>query len=136
MGRNLLLIVALVCGLGFAVELGLMIANPPPPVADAPRQGYTIAWLLWISFAVLSFAVIEGIALVNDTGGDTLTEHIQWIAGKSPVWAGVVGVGIAAFSAWFLSHLFGRDSRVWGYLTERIPAVPEETEEPPEPDEG
>jgi hypothetical protein len=35
------------------------------------------------------------------------------------VWAGAVFVGIASFFLWFLSHLFGRDSRVWTYLKDK-----------------
>lgn len=119
--RNVLLLVAVVCGIGFAAELGFIIANPPPAVGDNPRQGWTIAWLCWLLVTVIGFAVIEGIAVFNDHGGDTLTEHIQWIAGQSPVWTGVVGLGIAAFFAWFMSHLFGRDSRVWSYLETKTP---------------
>ena len=34
---------------------------------------WTILWLLWGA----AFAVIEGVALGNDTRGDTLSEHLR-----------------------------------------------------------
>lgn len=132
--RWVLLVVALLAGLGFAAELALVAFNPPPPVGDLPRQGWTISWLVWITVAVAAFAVIEGIALTNDHGGDTLTEHIQYIAGQSPIWTGTIGLGIAAFFAWFLSHLFGRDSRIWTYLKEDTPEPLPEGDAEEEPD--
>lgn len=133
MGRWLLLSAAILAGLGFIVELSILAWSPPPPVGDHPRQGWTIAWLCWLILTLAAFAVIEGLALRNNHGGDTLTEHIQWIAGQSPVWTGIVGVGIAAFFAWFLSHLFGRDSRVWTYLARLSPQEPlPEPEDPTE----
>lgn len=132
MTRWVLLIVALAAGLGFVAELAGMVANPPAPIGDVPRHGWTIAWLVWMSLTVAGFALIEGLALTNDDGGDTLTEHIQYIAGQSPVWTGVIGVGIASFFAWFLSHLFGRDSRVWKYLAGDAPEGDQPAEEDPD----
>lgn len=119
--RWALLLAALFCGVAFAIELALIALDPPAAVADNPRRMWTVAWLFWLLLTVAIFAVIEGLALINDHGGDTLTEHIQFVAGQSPVWAGAIGLGVAAFFAWLLSHLFGRDSRVWVYLTQATP---------------
>ncbi len=35
-------------------------------------SGYTIAWLVWLAY----FGVVEGMALFNSKGGDTLSEHV------------------------------------------------------------
>ena len=59
------------------------------------------------------FFAIEGVALVNGSGGDTFTEHFQYVVGIAG-W----GWGLAGFLllfAWLLPHMFGPDSRVWKY---------------------
>jgi hypothetical protein len=127
--RNGLLVVALVLGVAFIIEFGYLIANPPPQLEDAPRHGWTIAWFAWMLISLSAFVGIEGAALINDEAGDTLTEHIQWISGKSSLWAGAVFVGIASFFLWFLSHLFGRDSRVWIYLKDKRAEAEAEAED-------
>ncbi|HEX9565119.1 MAG TPA: hypothetical protein VF981_14145 [Gemmatimonadaceae bacterium] len=65
---------------------------------------WTALWLAWIAM----FAVIEWRAIVNDTKGDTLSEHFRrWFrvdthAGRT-VWLVTSGV----FFAWFVTHLWG-----------------------------
>lgn len=95
--------------------IGLSI-HPRSPEGDTPRRGWTIAWVAWFVVVLGGFFAIEIPALRNDSGGDTLTEHVQYVAGLSPVWTVVIGAGLASFAIWFGPHLFGRDSRVWTYL--------------------
>jgi hypothetical protein len=63
---------------------------------------WTILWLLWGAL----FAVIEGVALDNDTRGDTLSEHFRrWFRTDThrgrTVWLVTSGV----FFAWFVVHV-------------------------------
>lgn len=63
---------------------------------------WTILWLLWVA----AFAVIEGVAVVNDKRGDTLSEHFRlWFRTDTRVgrtiWLGVSGL----FFAWFVAHI-------------------------------
>lgn len=63
---------------------------------------WTILWLLWGAL----FAVIEGVAVVNDKREDTLSEHFRrWFntdtkKGRS-IWLLVSGI----FFAWFTTHI-------------------------------
>lgn len=69
---------------------------------------FTALWVLWI----LAFAVVEGVAVVNDAQGDTLSEHFRlwfrtdtklgrsiwlWFSGGFVVWFVVphIAMGIA-----------------------------------------
>jgi hypothetical protein len=110
------LTVALMAGASFVGRMAYMAKHAPVPEGDRPRKGWTVAWVVWLVAAILGFFAIEVPALLNDSGGDTLTEHIQFVAGQSPAWAIIVAGGIVSFFAWFLKHLFDKDSRVWGYL--------------------
>jgi len=86
-----------------------MSDDPRSVLKDRPRGGWPYLWLGWIGL----FFVIEGFALFNDKGGDTLTENFQYVVGTAG-W----GWGLAAFGllfAWLLPHFFGPDSRVWKY---------------------
>lgn len=114
-----LLTVALLGGAAFVGRMAFLAKKPPTPEGDKPRKGWTIAWVAWLAAAVVGFFAIEVPALVNDSGGDTLTEHIQYVAGESPVWTAIIAGGVVAFFAWFLKHLFDKDSRVWKYLHSR-----------------
>jgi hypothetical protein len=114
--RNGLLLIALIVGVVFLVEFVSLAFNPPPAAEDAPRHGYTVAWLVWLTVSIVGFVAIEAVALFNDEGGDTLTEHVQWISGRSTGLTVALIAGLSAFFLWFVSHLFGRDSRVWRYL--------------------
>jgi hypothetical protein len=60
---------------------------------------------LWIAWGAL-FAVIEGVAVVNDTKGDTLSEHFRlWFRTDThkgrTAWLITSGV----FFAWFVTHI-------------------------------
>lgn len=114
-----LLTVALVAGASFVGRMAYTAKHSPAPEEDRPRKGWTIAWVVWLVATIVGFFAIEIPALLNPEGGDTLTEHIQFVAGQSPVWTIIVAGGIVAFFAWFLKHLFDKDSRVWKYLYSR-----------------
>ncbi len=63
---------------------------------------FTVLWALWF----LAFAVFEGWAVLNKTGGDTLSEHVReyfHVKGKtgSMVFLGMLGFG----AAWFAAHI-------------------------------
>jgi len=122
--RSALFIVALVAGVAFTAKLAALALNPPVAVGDIPEHGWTVAWLLWFVVVIGGFFAIEIPAVLNDHGGDTLTEHIEYIAGQSPVWVITVAGGILAFFLWFASHLFSEDSRVWEYVRGRVPGEP------------
>ena len=114
-----LLTLALLGGGAFVGRMAYMAKKPPEAEDDKPRKKWTTAWVVWLTLAIGGFLAIEVPALVNDSGGDTLTENIQYVAGQSPAWTVVIAGGVVAFFAWFLKHLFDKDSRVWGYLRER-----------------
>jgi hypothetical protein len=85
---------------------------------DTPRGRWPWLWAVWFVVAFGGFWLLEGPALVNDTGGDTLTEQIQWLGGWAP-WA-LVAI-VIGFAAWLVQHFVGRDSRIWSYWRERHP---------------
>lgn len=63
---------------------------------------FTLLWVAW----GLAFAVIEGVAIVNDRRDDTLSEHLrEWFRtdrkrGRT-AWLVVSG----CFFAWFVTHI-------------------------------
>lgn len=75
---------------------------------DRPRGKYPVLWIVWAVIAVGGFFAIEIPALSNDSGGDTLTEHIQFLGGYSP-WA-LVGI-VVGFAAWLVDHFVGPKDR-------------------------
>jgi len=107
----------------FLAAMSRLALHPPEQTGeladDKPKHGWTVAWMVWLVVTIGGFALIEGPAIANSEGGDTFTEHIQFVAGQSPLAAVLGVVGLIAFGAWFLPHLFGRGSRVWVYLDER-----------------
>jgi hypothetical protein len=66
---------------------------------------WTALWLLWGA----AFLLIEGVALLNKSIGDTLSEHFwRWLkAGdRAPTWLVWAGrAGVLAFCAWLGLHL-------------------------------
>ncbi len=56
---------------------------------------YTWGWLIW----GLLFALIEGLALFDPASGDTLSEHVWWLAENPVGWLAVAG-----FMAWLTTH--------------------------------
>jgi len=112
----ILLALTLMGGGAFVGRMAFLAAKPPEAEGDQPRKHWTTAWVVWLTATIVGFFAIEGLALVNSSRGDTLTEQIQYIAGLSPVWTVIVTGGIVAFFSWFLLHLFNKDSRVWTYL--------------------
>jgi hypothetical protein len=56
-------------------------------------------WLAWGCFSVLSFLVLEGIALWNGNPDDTLTQTLRWTV---PGWVFFTVIG--AFGGWFIHH--------------------------------
>ena len=82
------------------------------PDADRPRGRWPWLWALWAVLALGSFFALEVPALVNDAGGDTLTEQVQWLGGYSP-WA-LVAI-VVSFAVWLVNHFVAPDSRIWHY---------------------
>lgn len=66
------------------------------------HDAFTVLWVLWGA----AFAVIEGVALVNDRKDDTLSEHLRdWFRTdrKHGRTAWIVTSGV--FFAWFVTHI-------------------------------
>jgi hypothetical protein len=114
--------------------------------AIAATIGGPVAWVTFLGAAFAGFWLIEGPALVNRSGGDTLTEHLQYIFGVTNLaWLAVVTWGIVsvftllqitdlievgfprrithfawvAFSAWTFKHFLWSDSRLWKWVAHR-----------------
>jgi len=83
---------------------------------DKPRGKYPYLWVGWLVCVVVGFFVIEIPALVNKSGGDTLTEHVQYVAGTGWAATVLIGGGLVALFVWLMPHFFGRDSRVWKWM--------------------
>lgn len=65
-------------------------------------SAWTLAWLVWGA----AFAVIETIAIRNDTDGDTLSEHLRrWFRTDTRPGRTVWLVASGGFLAWFLVHV-------------------------------
>lgn len=71
-----------------------------------PRGIWPWLWGAWI----LLFLVLEGIAIKDPEGGDTLTEQISYLGGFSPY---MFAAAFLIFVAWLVTHFIGRDSRIW-----------------------
>ena len=66
-------------------------------------MSYTVLWLIWIGF----FVAVEGAALSEKGGKDTLSEHVwAWAAvkGKPKGWQARRAM-LIAFLAWLCFHL-------------------------------
>lgn len=65
----------------------------------------TIWTALWIAWG-LAFALIEGVALANDTPGDTLSEHLRkWFRTDTHLGRSAWLVASGVFFAWFVVHI-------------------------------
>ena len=84
---------------------------------DKPRGRWPKVWLLWGVLVVGSFFAIEIPALVNDDGGDTLTEQLQYVGGTAGPWWFVTALLLAV--SWLLLHFVGPDSRIWLWAKEK-----------------
>lgn len=84
--------------------------QPEQPAPKKSISKWTIAWIIWI----VMFLVIEALALVNKTEGDTLSEKIRsWGGIKTPERKGAqwaVFLAFLVFIIWFPIHI----------LTERV----------------
>lgn len=57
--------------------IGAILALLGIAYGDLTLNAYTIAWVAWFAY----FAVVEFLALTNDTPGDSLSEHgWEWAA--------------------------------------------------------
>lgn len=83
---------------------------------SGPRGKYPYLWIGWLILVVGGFFAIEIPAIINDEGGDTLTEHVQYVAGYGWWVVALIGGGLIALVAWLLPHFFGPDSRVWKWM--------------------
>lgn len=69
-------------------------------------EGFTIAWLVWIT----AFLGIEGAALFNKKKGDTLSEHVwKWfkITDKPKGW-NIRRLSLLGGCGWLLLHFVWR----------------------------
>jgi len=87
-----------------------------PITDDKPRGKYPNLWIGWLIVVIGGFFLIEIPALANDSGGDTFTEQVQYLAGYG--WWAVVLIGgaLVALFTWLMPHFFGLDSRVWKWM--------------------
>lgn len=65
------------------------------------------AWLVWLGVTVGSFAVLEALALVDHTEGDTLSERIRAWLGIQPVkqWRLASSAALLGLLIWFGWHI-------------------------------
>ena len=77
---------------------------------DKPTGRWPWVWAVWAFLAVGTFFAIEIPALMNNTGGDTLTEQVQFLGGKAPI---VFLIVLLGFVVWLVDHFAGKVSRVW-----------------------
>lgn len=69
-------------------------------------DGYTIAWLVWIT----AFLGIEGAALLDKSKGDTLSEHVwKWfrISDKPKGW-NIRRLALLGGTGWLMLHFVWR----------------------------
>ena len=85
--------------------------------ADRPRGRWPRLWRWWALLVGVSFFAIEMPALLNDTGGDTLTEQIQYVGGTGGPWLLVAAFGL--LFGWLAKHFLWRDSRIWKWAALR-----------------
>lgn len=64
------------------------------------------AWTVGIVALAVWFAVMEGIALANRAGGDTLTEVVRSLDVPPVVWFASAGL-ISGLLVWAVPHLIG-----------------------------
>jgi len=73
-------------------------------IASIPRPVFSFAWGMW----AIWFIVWEGLALMNKSVGDTLSEHVWRFVGKG--WNAAFLVGLFMF--WLTIHFLTRGR--WG----------------------
>ncbi|MFY1688165.1 hypothetical protein [Plantactinospora sp. WMMB782] len=73
------------------------------------RNRWAFIWKIWLFLAAVSFAVLEGISLVQRKPGDTLSENTRrWIrTDKGWKSAGPIAfmAALVAFVVWFIPHI-------------------------------
>ncbi|WP_326554661.1 hypothetical protein [Micromonospora sp. NBC_01813] len=73
------------------------------------RSRWSWIWTAWLIAVAVSFAVLEGIGLINRKPGDTLSENTRHWLGVDRGWksAGPIGfiVALVAFVVWFVPHI-------------------------------
>lgn len=64
-------------------------------------------WLAWAGITLGSFAILEAVALLNHTEGDTLSERIRAWLGIYPVkhWRLAASGALVGFLIWFGWHI-------------------------------
>ena len=77
-----------------------------------PRSIWPWLWGAWF----LLFCILEGVAVKDERGGDTLTEQVSWIGGWAPV---LFLAAFLIFVAWLANHFIGKKSRIWFWRKER-----------------
>ncbi|MGH3388216.1 MAG: hypothetical protein ACRDOO_04995 [Actinomadura sp.] len=72
----------------------------------------TWAWIIWVAVTVVSFAVLEALAILNGPAHrDTLSDNIRRLIGVDPPSrARLVGIPLflavlLGFVAWFIPHI-------------------------------
>lgn len=76
------------------------------------QKNWERVWAAWLGLVALSFALLEGVALVKREDGDTLSENTRrWIRTEH-TWRswGALGfvAGLVGFVVWFLPHIVFR----------------------------
>jgi hypothetical protein len=74
---------------------------------------FTIAWIVWASVTLVSFAIIEGIALY--VGHGTLSAHIWALRESHSLPARVLGGMAVALVGWLLYHFLIYPDYLQGY---------------------
>ncbi len=64
-------------------------------------------WSIWLSLVTASFAVLEGVALLDGVPGNTLTAFLVWLL---PAWVAAMGLGWVAwhFGSAYILRALGR----------------------------
>lgn len=77
---------------------------------DKYRKGWGRIWAAWLFLVALSFALLEGLALIKKAEGDTLSENTRhWLGIRAGKWrtAGAFGfiAVLVGFVVWFIPHI-------------------------------
>lgn len=81
-------------------------------------MNWNTVWLAWMTLVAVSFAILEGAAIMSRRTGDTLSETIRRWLGIEPgrpvrrIAVPAFVVVLIGFVAWFLPHILFR----WGWL--------------------
>lgn len=79
------------------------------PQAPRRRPLWAIIWAGWLAIVAVTFAVLEGVALVRREPGDTLSENTRQWLGTDRTWKTWGALGFVATLVgsvvWFIPHI-------------------------------